>query len=92
MRQIGHKPGHAKFESEEKQLTLYELVSDVTIQGNVRISYWENDEEQVIRTFDGVEYILNHQIPKRYRDADVIYMFCPGDGYLHIEVESEDQR
>ena len=70
-------------------MKLYELVQDVCLQGDIRISAWDEsgEEETVLRTFDAVEYVLGNQIPKGWEDADVLYMFCPGDGFLHIEVE-----
>ena len=69
-------------------MTLYDLVNDVCLQGDIRISAWDEsgEEETVIRTFDGTEYVLTHQIPKKWENAEVTYMFCASDGFLHIEV------
>lgn len=69
-------------------LTLEDLLDNVTVQGDVRVSAWENEEETVIGTFDAVEYLsANNVLLKKWRDAEVLYMFTPGDGFLHIEVE-----
>lgn len=68
--------------------TLEDLLDNVTVQGDVRVSTWENEEETVIGTFDGVEYLsANNVLLKKWRDAEVVYMFAPGDGFLHIEIE-----
>ena len=69
-------------------LTLGDLFENVAVQGNVRISTWEDDHETVLKWFDEVEYVpAHHRSLERWLDAEVLYMFAPGDGFLHIEIE-----
>lgn len=71
-------------------MTLYELVNDVTLQGNIRISSWDKDGEETIHLIvENHDDLFTGDLDESYEDREVTYMFCPGDGYLHIEVESE---
>ena len=72
-------------------MTLYDLVNDVTLQGNIRISSWNGDEEEVLLEVENHDDLFTGDLDESYEDREVTYMFCPGDGYLHIEIESEDQ-
>lgn len=69
-------------------MTLYELANDVTIQGNVRVSTWEGNEEKVISTTENTDDFNIYDLDDKWEDAEVLYIFCPGDGYLHIEIEN----
>lgn len=73
-------------------LTLSDLLENACVQGNVRISTWKEDcEEVVIRTFDETEYVpYNDRLLKKWQNAEVIYMFAARDGFLHIEVKEND--
>ena len=65
-------------------MTLKELTSETRIQGNVRLSAWNDDEEIFVKEYentDGWKCDLT-----RYNEWEVNYMFCPGDGFLHIEL------
>ena len=91
-------------------MTLYELMENVTIQGDVRLSVWNEDgNEAAISEIMGItdslsEYHLkkakrtvtfygdNKKIPSvlKWADYDVAYIFCPGDGFLHIELKARE--
>ena len=68
-------------------MTLYELVASVNIQGNIRISMWVGDEEKIIATWENCDQLFTGEIEEEWEDLVVDYIFCPGDGWLHIEVK-----
>lgn len=74
-------------------LTLEELEYTVTVQGNVRISFWSGDEEVVLGTTDGVtdldECVRENDL-EAYEGCGIEYIFSAPDGYLHIELDPED--
>ena len=43
-------------------MTLYELVNSTTIQGNIRVSMWEDDEERIISTWENCEELFSGEI------------------------------
>lgn len=65
-------------------MTLYDLANETTVQGNIRISQWKDDEEKILLVKKDVE---DFHCPLKLEGKRVLYIFCPGDGYLHIEVE-----
>ena len=71
-------------------MTIYELVNDSTIQGNVRISTWKEDEEEVLLEIRNTDDLFTSDLEEEWEDAEVDYIFCGRDGYLHIEVKSAD--
>lgn len=76
-------------------LTLEELEYNVTVQGNVRISFWSGAEEVVLGTTDGVtdldECVRENDLDA-YEGCGVEYIFTAPDGYLHIELDPEDAQ
>ena len=72
-------------------MTLYELCHDCDIQGNVRISAWKGYDEIVLLQEENVDP-LDMQVKDAWEDADVLYMFCARDGYLHIEIDPDGIR
>lgn len=66
--------------------TLRDLCEQVTIQGNIRLSSWTNNdkEETDIVELRGVDY-LNPVNAALHIDRELRYMFTASDGYLHIE-------
>lgn len=70
-------------------MKLYELVYNVTLQGNIRISMWVDDTEKVIATWENCQELYSGDIEDEWMDYVVKYIFCPDDGYLHIEVEEK---
>lgn len=71
-------------------ITIKDLLDNITVQGKIRISAWTRDGEKVIVMTDGYDGLFSSELPKRWRDSEVLYMFCPGDGFLHIEVAADD--
>ena len=71
-------------------MTLYELCYLAKIQGNIRISMWRGEEELVIAKFEACEQLFSGYIDDEWIDLVVDYIFCPGDGWLHIEVKEEE--
>ena len=70
-------------------MTLYELVSSAKIQGDIRVSMWCGDDEKVISTWNNCDQLFTGEIEEEWQDLEVDYIFCPGDGVLHIEVKEE---
>ena len=71
-------------------ITLNDLLDNITVQGNIRISAWTRDGEKVIVMTDGYDSLFSSELPKRWRNSEVLYIFCPSDGFLHIEVAADD--
>ena len=71
-------------------MTLWELVASAKIQGNIRVSMWVDDEEKIIGTWEDCEQLFTGEIEEEWEDLEVDYIFCPGDGFLHIEVKEDD--
>ena len=71
-------------------MTLWELVASAKIQGNIRISMWKDDEEKIIGTWENCEQLFTGYIEEEWEELEVDYIFCPGDGWLHIEVKEDD--
>lgn len=88
-------------------MKLYELMENTTIQGDVCLSVWNDEGEEVASSeIMGItdslsEYNLkkakrtvtfygdNKKIPSvlKWAEYEVTYIFCPGDGFLHIELK-----
>lgn len=78
-------------------MTLKALATNVEIQGNVRISIWDDmGEEEVevheLRYVDGLRARLNDPELHHLRNLKVTFMFTPEDGYLHIELERKNNE
>lgn len=71
-------------------MKLYDLVASVILQGNIRLSMWRDDTEIVLSTWEECEQLFTGEIEEEWEDLEVTYIFCPGDGFLHIEVKSAD--
>lgn len=65
-------------------MTLDDLTCYLTVQGNVRISRWEDDEEKDIMTFEDMEDMMGADLGV-HAGKTIAYMFAAPDGYLHIE-------
>ena len=70
-------------------MTLYEMTSGSTVQGNIRISAWVGEDEIVIMAEENVDD-LQCNYPDVLDDCDVDYLFCSRDGYLHIEIAAPE--
>ena len=51
---------------------------------------WRDDTEIVLSTWEECEQLFTGEIEEEWEDLEVTYIFCPGDGFLHIEVKSAD--
>lgn len=73
-------------------MTLYELMNNTTIQGNVDIVYYVDGEETDSRVFRHVEDLASSiaDLPEGWEDCEVKYMWASSDGYLHIEIYEEE--
>lgn len=72
-------------------ITIKDLLNNITVQGNIRVSAWTRDgEEKVILITEQESGLVVGQLPKQWRDSEILYMFYPGDGFLHIEVAADD--
>lgn len=91
-------------------MKLRELMENTNIQGDVRLSVWDDDcNEVAVSEIMGItdslgEYELkrakrtvtfygdNKKIPSvlNWAGYEITYIFCPGDGFLHIEVKEDD--
>ena len=77
-------------------MTLYNLVNNTTIQGNVRITAYDDGSynlpkkgENVLFEEENVDDLCGMQ-EDYYEDAEIVYMFCDKNGYLNIELDPED--
>ena len=68
-------------------MRLYDLLngSGITIQGNVRLSVWENDAETMVKELRNVDDLQTADIYE-YVNMDVSYIFAAPDGFMHIEL------
>ena len=76
-------------------MTLIDLTHEITVQGDIRLSVWKDGEEAKVVELKAVEDLTS---PLFYNpkclgmlDMEVNYIFCPGDGYLHIELDGESK-
>lgn len=67
-------------------MTLYDLLNDVEVQGNVVISVWDSREAVKQLRFSEYDDVSCSDIPEDVEDAEVRYMFCGREGCLNIEV------
>jgi hypothetical protein len=71
-------------------MTLYELVYNVKLQGDIRVSMWVDDEEKIIATWENCTELFSGDIEDEWMDLEVDYIFASPDGFLHIEVKERD--
>lgn len=88
-------------------MTLYDLMEDITIQGDVRLALFdEGGDEIAVAEFKGLDGFCFHDLLQHeevttihgdrvevdeWGNLEVTYIFCPGDGFLHIEVQQEEE-
>lgn len=72
-------------------MTLKTLATNIEIQGDVRISIWDDMGEEVevheIPQIGDLRIALNDPELYHLRNMHVTFMFTPGDGFLHIELK-----
>jgi hypothetical protein len=77
----------------KRKMTLYELMSDITIQSNVKVTFENDDfETVVIAKVNGTDDLTDERKLERYEDCEVDYLFVDGDHYLRIELNSNDAQ
>ena len=62
------------------------LIKNAVLQGDIRISVWHDDEETQVEYFRNVEDLKTEPC-RLFAWHRVKYIFAPGDGFLHIELE-----
>ena len=67
-------------------MTLKDLIQNVTVQGNVRLSVWKDDDELSVVYIQETGGLSNQKIIQPKLDYEVLYMFASTDGYLLIEL------
>lgn len=79
-------------------MTLKTLCKEVNVQGNIRLSIWDElgEEEIEVHEFCYVDGLASHinTLPngKQLNRMNVHFMFAPGDGFLHIELKPIERR
>ena len=77
-------------------MTLGQLLRGTTIQANVRLAVFDDrlgGDEIIVYCFEDLETsypVIDLAKRCKLLSKKVSYLFCPGDGYLHIEVVLED--
>lgn len=75
-------------------ITLYDLMNNITIQGDVRIRVYKDDsyDEIAMKLFRNVDGLNGEDIPTEWEDLEVRYIFVGGDSILNIELYMEDDE
>lgn len=75
-------------------ITLYDLMHNMTVQGDVRIRvYKDSDYDEIaIKLFRGVDDLNGEDIPDEWEELEVRYIFVGGDGILNIELYMEEDE
>ena len=73
-------------------MKLYELMNNTIIEGNVRLSVWKDDEEAKVKYFEDVSDLGLNKWVHEFEDLEIHYIFAsPVDGFLHIELYSDEE-
>lgn len=72
-------------------MTLGDLIQNVTVQGDVRLSVWKDDDELSVVYLQETGGLSNQKIIQPKLDYEVLYMFASTDGYLHIELGTPEE-
>ena len=70
-------------------MTLYDLANQITMQGDIRVSKFDEDANEIILMNVENTDDLSNEIPEEYEDLTVKYIYEGEDG-VHIEVSDED--
>ncbi|MBO5969204.1 MAG: hypothetical protein J6S14_11985 [Clostridia bacterium] len=71
-------------------MTLYELINNTTIQGNVDITCFVDGIETDSETFLHTDDLASVSFPEEWEDYEVKYIWASNDGYIHIEIYKEE--
>lgn len=70
-------------------MTLYDLANQITMQGDIRVSKFDEEANEIILlNAQGTDDLAN-DLPEEYEDLTVKYIFN-GEAGVHIEVSDED--
>lgn len=70
-------------------MTLYDLANQITIQGDIRVSKFDEEANEIIlMNVENTDDLAN-DLPEEYEDLTVKYIYEGEDG-VHIEVSDED--
>ena len=73
-------------------MTLFELMDNAIIQGDVRVSVWKGDDEVKVIEVKATDDLTLEKKVRKVEDLDIRYMFAsPVDGMLHIELELPEE-
>lgn len=68
-------------------MKLATLMKSNTIQGDIRLSVWnEYGEEIEVKYLNCVDNLACEPSAKNWKNKNVSFIFAPGDGFLHIEL------
>ena len=67
------------------KMKLKELLKAVTIQGDVRISVWDDDDEIEVTEVLAKDHLTSSDV-RNFLNHDVKYVFAGLDNMLHIEL------
>jgi len=70
-------------------MTLYDLANQITIQGDIRVSKFDEEANEIILMNVENTDDLASELPEEYEDLTVKYIYEGEDG-VHIEVSDED--
>lgn len=75
-------------------ITLYDLMHNTTVQGDVRIRVYMdgNYDEIAMMMYRNVDDLSGENIPTEWEDLEVRYIFVGGDSILNIELYMEDDE
>ena len=74
-------------------MKLKDLVSKVIIQGDIRLSVWDEDDDEEIKvTYIKSSDMLTVSDISDYKNLIVKYMFVAQDNVLHIELVYDRRR
>lgn len=75
-------------------ITLYDLMQNTTVQGDVRIRVYMdgNYDEIAMMLYRNVDDLSVEDIPADWEDLEVRYIFVGGDGILNIELYMKEDE
>lgn len=71
-------------------MTLRQLMRNMTIQGDIRFSFWIDDEEVNVLELHNVSNLKYQPGIDAWTKMEITYVFAAPDGYLHFEFGLKD--
>lgn len=74
-------------------MKLRDLLKKVTVQGDIRISVWDQmgEEEVIVKEFSCMDSLRRCDVME-LGDMEICYMFAAPDGALHIELDINSMK